>query len=153
MPIGGGVKAVAIELELSAKAKGRYVHVLEEYADKKSISCVWYIVSHKSIAKVLMKAYQAHHFHSRSGDWVYWTLLSEVFGDPLQIQLRSKTKTLYLKELVPLKIPPTPSENDPAQGRAQAVSRLEVSAKIPTSTNSLNEKEMSASNPIASSAL
>jgi hypothetical protein len=148
LPSGDSVKAVGIELELSAKALGRYRSVLEEYDDKKSIALVWYIVSHPSIAKIVMKALDSKGSFERKGDWVYWTPLSEFLGDPFQIKLRSKNKTLWLKDLVPIQLIPKPS-NSPAQGRAHEVStRGETSENIDhAKPTDVKEKSRSPPNP------
>jgi DNA-binding MarR family transcriptional regulator len=99
LPLGDSFRAVAIELELSAKAHSRYTKVIREYAGKRSIAAVWYIVSHKSIGKSVFKAAASPNSSDRKGEWVFWTPLSEMLKDPLQAQLRGMSKTISLKDL------------------------------------------------------
>jgi DNA-binding HxlR family transcriptional regulator len=154
MPMRDGSKAIALELEMTAKAKGRYVHVLEEYAEKKSVSAVWYIVSHAALAKGVMKAAASQTYSGRKSEWVFWTPLQEILKDPLKIQLRSQTKAYPLKSLVPSiraaplsKYQPPFSSSAPAQGDAQAMSRGEITPQIANASNSSNPKLSSSDLP------
>jgi DNA-binding HxlR family transcriptional regulator len=140
LPSGNKLLAVAIELELITKAKGRYVHVLREYAQKKSIACVWYLVPSQTVMRPILKALQSRNFPERSGDWIYWTLISEIFGDPLQIKLRTRDKTIFLKDLVPI-------QNSTAHPRAQEMSRRKDFEKKTDSLNVLNEDRNPNSSP------
>ena len=105
LPLGDSVRAVAIELELSAKAYSRYTKVIREYAGKRSIAAVWYIVSHKSIGRSVFKAAASPNFSDRKGEWVFWTPLSEILEDPHQALLRGMSKAINLKDLAQ---PPAP---------------------------------------------
>lgn len=136
LPLGESIKPMAIEVELTTKASGRYVNVLREYAMKKSVVAVWYIVSHKTIAKAVMKALASRTYSGRNGDWVFWTPLDEVLKDPLQIQLRSKTKSIWLQDLVPS----IRARTTPAQAAAQRLSNSPLSKKNESHANPLNTK-------------
>src|SRR5579859_4501608 len=65
-----GVRALAIEVELSTKAKGRYRRVLEEYALKKSIAGLWYIVANRSIARSVLHAARYAKGLDPKEDWI-----------------------------------------------------------------------------------
>ena len=103
-------------------------------------------VSHPSVAKMVMKALDSIDSFDRKGDWVDRTPLSEILGDPLQIRLRSKKKTLWLKDIAPIQITPKPVFA-PAQGAAQEVSTPADPAKTSDPSKSMNEQEMSRAPP------
>ena len=129
LQLGDSVRAIAIELELSAKAHTRYAKVIREYATKRSISAVWYIVSHKSIGKSVFKAAHFPHLSDRKGEWIFWSPLDEILKDPLQVKLHGINKTLNLKDL--------------AQAPAQSVSRQEEPSHLASFANSSHGKENS----------
>lgn len=121
---------VAIEVELTAKAAGRYLSVLSSYEQKKSIAAVWYLTSQRSIGKAVLQASRSPKFSPRKTDWVFWTPLSELLEKPHELQFRGKSGCFPLSQIVP-------NLKAPAHCAAQSQSKEAWSNSNQTPANSL----------------
>ena len=71
------MRAVALELEISMKSKGRYKNIFSQYAKKRQLWCVWYVVLNKSSGESLGLLWDKYAFWSEC-KFAYSTL-EEVF--------------------------------------------------------------------------
>jgi hypothetical protein len=84
--IGDQIRAVSVELELSAKNSERYRKILTSYREKRQLWGFWYIVSHESIAVKIGKIWRKVARDSKAPRFV-WSLFDEVCKNPADAKL------------------------------------------------------------------
>lgn len=87
--IGGLQRAVAVEVELTAKSQARYRDILEKYSDKPNLWGIWYVVGRPTIGKQLMRAARdgPPYYGGERQPYLLWSLLDEVLQDPIRANI------------------------------------------------------------------
>ena len=81
----GGMKAIALELELCLKAKHRYKKIFSKYKEKKNISFVWYVVLNKSFGELLSKLWDKYALYGWGKCNFAYSTLKEVFREDFKL--------------------------------------------------------------------
>ena len=81
----GGMKTIALELELCLKARHRYKKIFSKYKEKKNISFVWYVVLNKSFGELLLKLWDKYALHAWGNCKFAYSTLKEVFNKDFKL--------------------------------------------------------------------
>jgi hypothetical protein len=93
-----GIKSVALELELSKKAKYRYTRVFRKYFLKKEVHWLWYVVPTKKFGDHLLSMQPTQKFES-GYDKFRWSLMDEVLTNPKDTKVHSISGVVTLSEI------------------------------------------------------
>ena len=88
----GGMKAIALELELCLKAKHRYKKIFSKYKEKKNISFVWYVVLNKSFGELLLKLWDQYALYAWGKCNFAYSTLNEVFSEDFKLPQSRKAR-------------------------------------------------------------
>lgn len=96
-----GIDTVALEVELIAKSKKRYVSIFENYWRQRSISLVWYVVNNARFGQSLCnQAARVNTYDYKIK--VYWSLLSDILSREGPVVLNNnENKIVLLKPAQP----------------------------------------------------
>lgn len=127
-------KALAIEVEMSAKALSRYVDVLSRYQHKESLTGVWYITGNRQVEKSIQEAAARNSYYKRKVPWVFWSTLREALGDPRNLMMRNTGTPVHLKKIIS-------DLKSPVHFPVHDVNKRDEKSKNEESSKSLEEKE------------
>ena len=98
MKRGGQSSVMALEVELNGKDRFRYWNILSNYAKKRKLYAVWYILENPNIAKALEEAWRDTKKKHETGLVLLWSNLEEIINDPLNTRLHSGIQSILLRE-------------------------------------------------------
>ncbi len=107
-------QAVAVELELTLKNKGKLHEVISRYSFKKEISSIWYVASSKGILRSVLKMWKKEKRITTNTE-LYGSLYEDVLKNPGEALAYSLSHTVRVKDIW---------KPCPAQMAAQGVSTL-----------------------------
>ncbi|MCZ0931603.1 MAG: replication-relaxation family protein [Oligoflexia bacterium] len=88
----GGMKTIALELELCLKARHRYKKIFLKYREKKNISFVWYVVLNKSFGELLSRLWDKYALHAWGNCNFAYSTLNEVFREDFKLPQGRKAR-------------------------------------------------------------
>ena len=117
----------AIELEMTAKNQKRYRDIFKQYERRNCLHAYWYIVRKPTIGTQIAKASrQGTYRYGNREPFLFWSLLEDVMGDPLNSVVHAHDWKGPLGDLIKSS---EQSAHDPAQGMGIAKSNPE---QVPT---------------------
>ena len=92
---------VALEVELTAKARKRYRRILDLYGYKKAINHIWYVIKSPKLGESLLKEVERLQ-RTMPEDWLAWTTIEDLLSNELEAKVHFQNgKWLTLKNFAP----------------------------------------------------